>query len=962
VTVTRRPQSFVARGVLHLKSMHRLARIAVVSSSFFLFASAHAQPRDATAPPSAAAPRAASTPLASAQDALRAGDYSRAERELAAIRGADQAAAQVALARVMLETGRTTEADRIAQQASGGPQKLAAIALRAEILFSIGKVADAIKLLEPHKDTAGPLARRVRLLLGEYRIASGHRADAEEPLMKIIEEYNDGTINSSDAEGLSIVGRAAYLLRSPKDANNAFNESERVDKQRVETLKWRADLFLDKYDPGHAEEVLKEALAVAPKRADLLVMMARVKLDQALDFDAAEKLVKEALGINPKIVGAFAVRAGLALRDMDIGASDAAIAAGLAINPNDLELWSLRAATRFLADDRPGYEAAKKETLARNAEFSRFFSIVGEFAEWEHRYDDIVAMMKEATRLDADDGKAWAELGLTEMRGGDETNGMEALRRAWSKDHFNVRVFNTLNLYEQTIANQYDLVGDPIFKIRYAKDERKVLERYVPRLLSEAWGSMKARYNFVPTVPVQVELYGSREQFSVRTSGLPNIGIQGVCFGRVVAAMSPKSEPFNWGNVLWHELGHVFAIQLSKNHVPRWFTEGLSEYETIARRPEWQRELDPELYLAITQGKLPGAVDMNRAFTHATDGVDVTVAYYAASQMVVFTAEQFGMPKIVQALKLWGDGVRTPDVIQRAFGVTPADYDSRYRAWQLAKLQRYKGQFLFSDRPKPLDDSKAKVAASPQDASAHVELALSLLRARKGKEATAEIDAALKIDPALMSAHYIAAKLAKDDPNAMATHLGAIQKAGGDGYLVQMGLADVAEMKKDKAAMRAALEAAHRFDPSQSDPLKGLFDMANEEKREADALEVLKKLAVLEQHDRKVWRMLLDRLTSQKKWDEVKRFGEAAIFVDVESAPMHVSYARALSATGAHDKALFELESALACNAPPKELAAAHALMAQELVTMKNPAAAKTHVAEALRLDPDNAEAKAIHP
>ena len=110
---------------------------------------------------------------------------------------------------------------------------------------------------------------------------------------------------------------------------------------------------------------------------------------------------------------------------------------------------------------------------------------------------------------------------------------------------------------------------------------------------------MKARYDFVPKTPVQVELYSNREQFSVRTSGLPNIGIEGVCFGRVVAAMSPKSEPFNWGNVVWHELGHVFAIQLSKNHVPRWFTEGLSEYETIARRPEWQRELDPELYQAL---------------------------------------------------------------------------------------------------------------------------------------------------------------------------------------------------------------------------------------------------------------------------------------------------------------------------------------------------------------------------
>src|SRR5438552_16680493 len=133
---------------------------------------------------------------------------------------------------------------------------------------------------------------------------------------------------------------------------------------------------------------------------------------------------------------------------------------------------------------------------------------------------------------------------------------------------------------------------------------------------------MKGRYVFAPTNPIQVEMYDSREQFSIRTSGLPNIGIEGVCFGRVVASMSPKSEPFNWGNVVWHELGHVFAIQLSKSHVPRWFTEGLSEYETIARRPEWQRSLGNELYSAIIGTRLPAAVDMNRAFTHADSAVD----------------------------------------------------------------------------------------------------------------------------------------------------------------------------------------------------------------------------------------------------------------------------------------------------------------------------------------------------
>src|SRR5262249_41839501 len=152
--------------------------------------------------------------------------------------------------------------------------------------------------------------------------------------------------------------------------------------------------------------------------------------------------------------------------------------------------------------------------------------------------------------------------------------------------------------------------------------ERPVLSRYLPAMLKEEWAKLVEKYGFTPESPVSIELYASSESFGIRTSGLPNVGIQGVCFGRTLAAMSPRAQPFNWGNILWHELSHVFAIQLSKNHVPRWFTEGLSEYETMVRRPEWQREEDPSLYAALRANRIPPLDQFNRAFTHADDPRD----------------------------------------------------------------------------------------------------------------------------------------------------------------------------------------------------------------------------------------------------------------------------------------------------------------------------------------------------
>jgi cellulose synthase operon protein C len=928
------------------------------------------------AQPAMPPPSAPAGPLAAGVAAASRADYPAAEKALASVQGGDRPQALLALGRVMLEQGHFAEAERDAVAAKGGATedvRLGALALRGEILAAQGNVDEAIRLLTPGASAAGTGARRVRLELGEMLIRAGRRADAEPILLKFADEYGSDAIASTDAEGLAMVGRAMHLLRHPKDANTAYNESERAEvntsggslhgSARVQTLLWRADLYIDKYDPGHAEQVLTEALKLAPRSADANVALARVKLQEALDFDAAEKLARDALAVNAKHAGAFAVRAGIALRDMDLPAASTAVEAGLAIDPNDLELLSLRAATRFLADDRPGFDAAKREVFARNKEYSEAYTTIAEFADWEHRYDDVVAMMKDAVALDPRDSKAWAQLGLTQTRAGDETDGVQSLEQAWRGDHFNVRVYNTLELlYGRWIPQDYDSGQEGIFRIRYPKDEKAVLERYVPRMLGEAWGAMKMHYMFAPAAPVAIEMYLNREHFSVRTSGLPNIGIEGVCFGHVVAAMSPRSEPFNWGNVLWHELAHVFAIQLSKYHVPRWFTEGLSEYETMIRRPEWHRELDPQLYLALRRKSLPGALAMNTAFTHAEGDLDVTVAYYAASQMLAFTATEFGFPRITRALEAWGEGKTTAQVIKDAFGVTADEYDARYRAWEARKLARYQGQYLFDVRAGSEQEARGAAAAAPQDPAAHVAYALALLRAKKPDEAKHEVDEALRLDPANLDARFMAYKLAAlaRDVDGEEKQLRALRVAGGDGYAVEMALAGAADARHDAAAARAALEAAHRFDPTQADPIRALYDMAAAEKRDANALDALREIARLDQHDRRAYKLLLGTLVDTARWAEARQVGESAIYVDVENAQVHVDYARALAATGDHDAAAYELESALLCEQKPPERANALLLLAAERLALGDAPGARVRRDEALKLDPDNAAAKRL--
>ena len=898
-----------------------------------------AQP--APPPPAPAEPAAASPELARARALIVRGEYADAEKQLAAPlkkAGAERAQATLAKAEIELLTGRYDDAAKTAAKAAalGRDAKIAAAPIRAEALARQGKTSDAIDALrEVEREDE---ARRARLLLGELLIRTGKRGEARAPLMTVIEDYNSDKITSTDAEGLSLVGRAAHLLRSARDANDAFNAAEKAGaKSRVESLLWRADLFLDKYDPGHATQVVKEAQKLAPRDPRVHVAMARVKLESAMDFGAAASEITQALEANPNLAEAYFVQAGLALRDMEIDAADRAADRGLKVNPNDLDLLSMKAAIRFLADDLPGFEAMKKKVLTLNPEFSHLFQIVGEYAEWEHRYDDIVRMMKEAVQIDRQDARAFATLGMNLIRNGDEKSGVEALGKAWDKDRFNVRVFNTLNLYEKDIANQYVTVQGQRFNVRYHKDERAILERYVPRMLDEAWTSMVQRYGFTPKMPVSIELYANQENFSVRTSGLPNVGIQGVCFGQTLAAMSPAAAEFNWGNVVWHELGHVFAIQMSKNHVPRWFTEGLSEYETIIRRPEWQREEDPALFAALKGGRVPAVEGFNRAFTHVDDVSDVTMAYFAASQILVYMAQDFGFQKVVSMLPRWGAGQRTPEVVKGALGITPGELDRRFLAWLKPRLTRYEKQYVPDLHAPPLDDARKAVLAAPKDAKKHVALALALFEDGQDQEAEAVLAGALRLDPKQPDANYIKLRVAFSEKklDEAARLIAKMIADGNDGYALRMKAADLAEVKKDPAKMKASLEAAAKLDPSQSEPLQALYDLAHKQKDAPGELAALRRLSALDQHDRRVWRRLLRLLVEGGHWDEARKVGESALYIDVSSPEVHRLSARALARTGRHISAIFELNSALLCKPKPPEAAEIYGELAKAYEKLK---------------------------
>ena len=124
------------------------------------------------------------------------------------------------------------------------------------------------------------------------------------------------------------------------------------------------------------------------------------------------------------------------------------------------------------------------------------------------------------------------------------------------------------------------LVEGTPFRFRVTQREEPVLLHYVKPFVAREYAELVKRYHFTPEGPLTIELYANPEHYAVRTVGLPGLEALGVTFGKVVTGMSPLGGRFNWGLMLWHEVAHIFSIQMSRARVPRWFTEGLSEYET----------------------------------------------------------------------------------------------------------------------------------------------------------------------------------------------------------------------------------------------------------------------------------------------------------------------------------------------------------------------------------------------
>ena len=310
---------------------------------------------------------------------------------------------------------------------------------------------------------------------------------------------------------------------------------------------------------------------------------ARAALDDRYDAPAARDQIARALAVNPAHAGALALRAELALDAEDFAGGARRRGGHPPHQPARSGRRPRRGRRGLPARRSRGVRARPRRSIsAVHPHDGGFFAFVAEALSRQRRYEEARLVAADGVAADPDDAGCLSVLATTLLRLGDETAGLETLRRAWKRDPYNLRTYNLLDLYEKVIPARYVTVASAHLRFRVEPAARTAITEVVAPFLEERYRADVARYGFEPKGPITFELYGDPRHFAVRTVGLPAIGVSGVCFGRIITSQAPTNHAFNWGMVLTHELAHVFAIELSRQRVPRWFTEGLSEVETGA--------------------------------------------------------------------------------------------------------------------------------------------------------------------------------------------------------------------------------------------------------------------------------------------------------------------------------------------------------------------------------------------
>ncbi len=369
-------------------------------------------------------------------------------------------------------------------------------------------------------------------------------------------------------------------------------------------------------------------------------------------FTKASELLDEALGVNERYVPALNLKALLALQKKEQAKMQEYLERAQKVNPRNDETLALLAASSEMAGDKKQRDIYVKQALSQNAQGHKVFAILSEAAERRYLYNDALHWGRRAQEINPKHWQGDYIAAINLLRLGEETEGYKLLDQSFKKNPFNVWAFNMLTVLDEDFKDGiYVKHETKYFAIKIPKSIDAQLWPYLNRWLDPLYDSMAKRYQFKPTGPKEYNgkilllFFDKHGHFSARTVGLPGLGANGATFGQVVTMpMVDQDSIYDahpWYSTLEHEIAHVFTIQKTKRLIPRWLTEGISEWQ----EQEPHIQLDGYLMETVLNDELPSLDKLSDGIHYPKTPMQIGLYYYlsaiAVEQFVQEHGEQF---------------------------------------------------------------------------------------------------------------------------------------------------------------------------------------------------------------------------------------------------------------------------------------------------------------------------------
>nr|WP_298722632.1 tetratricopeptide repeat protein [uncultured Steroidobacter sp.] len=659
-----------------------------------------------------------------------------------------------------------------------------------------------------------------------------------------------------------VQAEAAWAVGDIQRANQIFRDTVQNNERAVQPrVRW-GRLYLQTHQYSDAVELFGEALKAFPNDVHAKLGLASVFAER---FEGqARPLIEDALKQDGDLIEAHLLTASMDLEEGQLDDADKALDRAMRIVNKEklppLEVYTLRASLEMSRGGNP--EPWIKRILDYNPRYGAMYQQLAHFEIMRRRYKEATVLLRRAVEVQPDLWAAHAELGSNLLRLGNVEEARTHLEAAYSGDPYSPTTVNSLRLLDR--INDFSISEDPVVigqdtyqvRLRLHKKESEVLRPYVLDLTSRSIQSFSQRYGFKPREPVTVELYPDHDDFAVRVAALPGIGLLGVTFGYVVAMDSPSSRPtneFHWGSTLWHEMAHVFTLEVTDHYVPRWLSEGISVFEEWRTGPTPGVAVPPEAIAALEKKQFLPVADLDSGFIRPSYPGQVQVSYMQSGLVCLFIEQRWGFEQLGALLRQFDGKRTTAQAIEVTFKIAPAAFDKEFDAFVRTRF--------------------ANVLANFEEWQQKTQAARQAIQKERWADA---------IEPARRAVALYPEHVGGDSPHLM--------------------LAKALDKLNRRADAIVALEEYRRAGGWDPTALRQLARWLDEAGRAPEATELMVSLNYSDPLNAEVHSQLGERLLTAGRNEEALREFQALLALNtLDEAPAHYGIARALRELG--DKA-----------------------------------------------------------